>query len=107
MRDRVGKLKAYVFSAEPAICPERAYWLTQSYQETEGQPQILRRAKAFKKVLENMKIVLAKDELIVGNFASVPRSAPLFPEFGVSWLRREIEWLPPRPLEPVQEPEKV
>lgn len=107
MRDRVGKLKAYVFSAEPAICPERAYWLTQSYQETEGQPQILRRAKALKKVLENMKIVLAKDELIVGNFASVPRSAPLFPEFGVSWLRREIEWLPTRPLEPFQVPEKV
>lgn len=107
MNMRITALKKHVFDSEPSLCPERAYWLTESYRETEGQPQILRRAKAFKKVLENMSISLAEGELIVGNFASVPRGAPLFPEFGVRWLRREIDRLPTRPLEPFQVPPKI
>ena len=41
---------------KPEVCPQRAILLTESYQETEGQPAILRRAKAFSKVLEQMEI---------------------------------------------------
>lgn len=107
MTSRIEKLKARVFAANTAICGERARWLTESYRETEGQAMPLRRAKAFQKVLENMKIYIAEDELIVGNFASAPRSAPLFPEFGIAWLKKELDWLPTRPLEPFAVPEDV
>ena len=107
MTDRISCLKERVFDAPTAVCGERAYWLTESYKKTEGQPQILRRAKAFKNVLENMKIYISDGELIVGNFASAPRSAPLFPEFGVEWLRRELDWLPTRPLESFQISDEV
>lgn len=107
MNDRIAALKKHNFDSEPAICPDRAYWLTESYRKTEGQPQIIRRAKAFQHVLENMKIRLDEGELIVGNFAGRPRSAPLFPEFGIQWIRREIDWLPTRPLEPFQVPQEL
>lgn len=107
MTHRTENLKRTVFSHQPAVCPERAHWLTVSYQETEGQPQIIRRAKAFYKLLENMTVRISDGELIVGNFASNPRSAPLFPEFGIAWLRKELDWLPNRPLEPFQVPEQV
>lgn len=107
MNERIKQLKERVFDAPTAICPERARWLTKSYRETEGEPQIIRRAKGLRCVLENMKVCIPEGELVVGNFASAPRSAPLFPEFGVVWLRRELDWLPTRPLESFQVPDEV
>ena len=38
------------------ICLERARLLTGSYKATEGEPMILRRAKAFAHILEKMTI---------------------------------------------------
>ncbi len=84
MRDRVINAKSY-------ICIERARLITQSYKETEGQPTIIRRAKALYKILENMSVYILGDELIVGHQASRQRSAPLFPDFAVDWVDEEIE----------------
>ena len=104
---RAVELKNKIFDLEPTLCADRAFWLTESHRETEGEAIILRRAKAFKKVLENMKIYIADGELIVGNMASAPRSAPIFPEFGIKWLEKELDWLPTRPLEPFNVPDNV
>lgn len=49
--DRLLKLKESVLHATPEICPERALLITKAYRETEGQPMVLRRAKALSKVL--------------------------------------------------------
>ncbi|MDP1465621.1 pyruvate formate lyase family protein, partial [Klebsiella pneumoniae] len=64
----------------PSICHERAVLITASYRETEGQPYVLRKARALEKILANISIFIEKDQLIVGNQASRVRAAPIFPE---------------------------
>ena len=80
--ERVPNLIRNILDATPEICFERAVLLTQSYRETEGEPVILRRAKALDKILSEMTVYIQEDELIVGNLASKPLSAPFFPEYG-------------------------
>lgn len=46
-QERITKLVELLYAKMPQIESARAVLLTQSYQETEGQPMIIRRAKAF------------------------------------------------------------
>lgn len=93
---RITRLKEALLSATPEIDAERAVLVTEAYKETEHLPMILRRAKALEKVLANMTIVIRDDELIVGNQTRKPRSAPVFPEFSIKWLLKELDTLPKR-----------
>jgi formate C-acetyltransferase len=70
---------------------ERARLVTQSYRETEGKLEIIRRATALAKVLDNMSIYINEGELIVGNNSSAPRASTIAPEFHSTWMVREIE----------------
>ncbi|HEX78149.1 MAG TPA: hypothetical protein G4O03_07065 [Dehalococcoidia bacterium] len=71
-------------------CSERALLVTESYKETEGQPYIIRRAKAFDKLLRNMTIFILDDELIVGHRASMRKGVPFCPEIDVDWIEKEL-----------------
>ncbi len=53
MSDRVSKLREKVINAKPEVCLEKARIMTESYKETEGQPEIIRRAKALEKILND------------------------------------------------------
>jgi len=53
-------------SAAPRIQVRRAKLFTESFKETEGQPMVLRCAKAMKHVAENLEVVVLPGELIVG-----------------------------------------
>ena len=99
MTARTEYLKESLFSITPAICPERAVLLTKAWQQTEGQPVVIRRALGFAKVLEEMSIYIRPGELVVGNQASTPRAAPIFPEYAVRWIREELDELPKRPID--------
>ena len=94
--NRALKLKELVYSHKPTICLERAELMTRSFQETEGLPIILKRAKALEAILSNMSIYILPGELIVGNQAHAPRSAPIFPEFDVAWIEKELDHLSSR-----------
>ncbi|MFC1915554.1 glycyl radical protein [Chloroflexota bacterium] len=96
MRKRIEQLKNKIFIT-PEICVERSCLITDAYKETEGMPTVLRRAKALRKILEEMTIYIKNNELIVGNMASKPRAAPLFPEFGVEFIRAELDSFAQRP----------
>lgn len=79
---------------EVRICLERARLLTESYKITEGQPEVIRRAKALAHILENMSIYIKDGERIVGNFACTPSHLPIMPEIAVDWLEERVkeEW---------------
>ncbi|MCX5999080.1 MAG: hypothetical protein NTU41_05660, partial [Chloroflexi bacterium] len=79
------------YRAEVKLCLERARLITQSYKETEGEPMVLRRAKALKKILENMTIYIQDKERVVGNLAKDPNSLPLYPELYWRWLEKALE----------------
>lgn len=99
---RIESLYQYITSFQPGVCIERACLLTESYRENIADAQIVRRAKAIAHVLENMTIYLLPQSLLVGNQASHPRWAPLFPEFDVEWMREEL--LEGNPFYPIDRP---
>jgi formate C-acetyltransferase len=68
---------------------ERAQLLTESYKQTEGEPMILRRAKALSYILHNMTLFIRPGELIVGNFSSTLDSVCYYPEMAWKWVERE------------------
>ena len=53
--ERVSRLRERML-VTPAICVERAYYMTKSYQKTENLPTILRRAHALADILDHMTI---------------------------------------------------
>lgn len=73
------------------ICVERPRLLTESYRMTEGEPMVIRRAKAIAHVLDNMTIFLQPWERIVGNFASHPDAIQYYPELFSSWVDKAID----------------
>ncbi len=88
---RVGRVRANLMAVTPAICPERALLITESYRQSEGQPMVLRRARALERILANMSIFIEDDQLIVGNQAGQVRAAPVFPEYSFEWVTEELD----------------
>ncbi|MBI2907619.1 MAG: hypothetical protein HYX92_08200 [Chloroflexi bacterium] len=64
----------------------RARLLTESYKETEGQPMVIRRAKAFARVVRGIPLYLMDEDLLAGAFAAKPMSPEQFPEYDVTWV---------------------
>lgn len=89
--DRIERLKAELFRKMPEIEADRAVLLTESYMQTEGEPMVTRRAKAFKNILEYIPITIRPDELIVGSATIAPRGCQVFPEFSYEWLEAEFD----------------
>ena len=98
--ERIELLKADLFATSPQIEADRAVLLTESYQQTEGEPMVLRRAKAFRNILENMPVTIRPHELVVGAATVSPRSCQIYPEFSYSWLEDEFETVATRSADP-------
>jgi len=88
---RVERVRKALMEITPSICAERALLLTESYRLSEGEPFVLRKAKALKNILANMSIYIEDDQLIVGNQASRNRAAPIFPEYSFEWVIEELD----------------
>jgi pyruvate formate-lyase/glycerol dehydratase family glycyl radical enzyme len=86
METLVGKIRRRGFP----LCIEKARLITESYQQTEGEPSIIRYAKAFSYMLGNMPALIDNDELFVGEGASKPWGAEIDPFLGV-WREEEIK----------------
>ncbi|MCK5137725.1 MAG: glycyl radical protein [Bacteroidales bacterium] len=95
--ERIWALREKVLSTKPSVCTERAKFYTQIYQENDDQPVIIKRALALEKTLNEMTVFIDDGELIVGNQSSQHRAAPIFPEYAVDWLPREMDELDKRP----------
>jgi formate C-acetyltransferase len=94
--ERFAALRSRLLAARPELCPERARFYTQSYKETEGEAMIIRRAKALSRVLENMTLFVADDDLFVGNQARSLRACPVYPESEALYMEEEIDIFPVR-----------
>jgi len=82
MTERISTLKAQSTNAKPYITSERAVLLTEFY-ESDIANQVsepVRRALAFKYLLENKTIYINDGELIVGERGPAPKAAPTYPE---------------------------
>jgi formate C-acetyltransferase len=84
----------------PRIDVERAKLFTDSMKETEGQPLVLRWAKAMKHVAEHITVYIDDDQLICGRGGCPGRYGVLYPELDGDFLDLAIEDLPNRTESP-------
>ena len=88
------RMKAYresLLSARPQVCAERAILTTESYRLHADKPVILRRAYMLQNILEKMTVYIEPETLLAGNQASANRAAPIFPEYAMDWVIRELD----------------
>lgn len=97
LTQRTRRIRDLIISSRPSICHERALLVTQAYMENENEPAIIKRARALERTLANMSIYINEGELIVGNQASRPKAAPIFPEFG-TWMEAQLDTVDKRPV---------
>ncbi|EJZ0949259.1 formate C-acetyltransferase [Escherichia albertii] len=97
MTNRISRLKTALFANTREISLERALLYTASHRQTEGEPVILRRAKATAYILEHVEISIRDEELIAGNRTVKPRAGIMSPEMDPYWLLKELDQFPTRP----------
>ena len=88
---RIQQLREEVLSAKSIICLERARHYTAVYRDHVAEPLIIRRALALSHTLKNMTIFLEEGTLLAGNQSSALRAAPIFPEYAVDWIIKEVD----------------
>ena len=98
--ERISRLVENLYRKMPEIEPDRAVLLTESYRETEGEPIIMRRAKAFAHILAHIPITIREEELVVGSSTLAPRGCQTFPEFSYEWLEAEFDTIEKRSADP-------
>ena len=99
---RIQKLVDALYEHMPVIESARAKLITESYKETEGEPIITRRAKAFAHILHNIPIIIRDNELIVGSSTIAPRGCQTFPEFSYEWREAELDTVATRTADPFE-----
>ena len=98
--DRITHLVDNLYAKMPVIESARAKLVTESYKQTEDEPIITRRAKAFAHILRNIPIIIRDEELIVGSSTLAPRGCQTFPEYSFQWLEDELDTVATRTADP-------
>lgn len=98
--DRIPKLVEHLYEKLPEIESARAVLITESYKQTEHEPMVIRRAKAFRHILEHIPIIIRDMELIVGSTTIAPRGCQTYPEFSYEWLEEEFDTVQTRAADP-------
>ena len=94
---RTQAIKDSLFAKSRVIDLERALLYQESYEQTQGEPAILCRAKALVHLLENHEIVIDEHDLFAGNRTREPRAGVLSPEMSPYWILDELDQFPVRP----------
>jgi len=89
MNERIKKLRTQSLKAVPNISPERAELITEFYQsDIANQVSFpVKRALAFKYIMEKKKICINDGELIVGERGPSPKATPTYPEVNIHSMR--------------------
>ncbi len=82
MNERIKKLRKQSLNIKPYISPERARLITEFYKSDIANrvSAPVRRALAFKHILERKAICINAGELIVGERGLAPKATPTYPE---------------------------
>ena len=100
LNDRISQLLADYHDAEPEICIARAKAITEAYQENSGASAMIKKARAFQRVCEQIPVTIFDSELIVGASGTHRRSAGISPEMSWKWIKEEIGGMDKRTQDP-------
>src|SRR5690554_1269443 len=84
--DRIKKLKEKFINYDSYMCCQRALIYTEVYKRDANLPLVIIRANALNETLSKIDLFLEEGDLILGNPASKPRSAEVFPEMSFHWI---------------------
>ena len=98
--ERIPRLVEHLYAKMPEIESARAVLITESYRQTEDEPEVMRKAKAFAHILDNIPIIIRDEELIVGSTTIAPRGCQTYPEFSFEWLEAEFDTVATREADP-------
>ncbi|MFI3272427.1 MAG: glycyl radical protein [Pseudomonadota bacterium] len=99
--ERVFRMLERFEGEKPQIDIERALFFTESMKVTEGQPLVLRWAKALYHIAENMTVYVQEDQLLLGRAGTdAGRYGILYPELDGDFLDIAVSELPNRPTSP-------
>ena len=97
---RAFKILDRVQTLTPVVDVERGKFFTESMRQTEGQPLILRWAKAMMNVAQNITVYIDEDQLLVGRAGVQGRYGILYPELDGDFLDLAIQELGKRDVSP-------
>jgi len=80
VNERVRKPRQASLDAQPWLSRERAELMTEFYRHSRETSAPVRRALAFKYLMENKTIYIGDGELIVGERGPAPKGTPTYPE---------------------------
>jgi pyruvate formate-lyase/glycerol dehydratase family glycyl radical enzyme len=96
--ERLEALKREVFFATPELCSERARLITESYRETKGMPQVIRKARALEHILDKRTLFVRPGELFVGAISQKSRGCESYPEYSLD-IEAELDEVPERAVD--------
>lgn len=91
LTERMQSFRDDLLNTEASIDATRAVLATQAYREHADKPLLVKRALMLKNILENMPIFIEPQTLLAGNQAKKNRAAPIFPEYAMDWVLRELD----------------
>ena len=91
LTQRMQAFREEVLDEKPYVEAQRALLVTQAYEENKNQPPVMKRAKMLEKILDNMSIFIEKNTLLAGNQATKNRNAPVFPEYTLQFVLKELD----------------
>jgi formate C-acetyltransferase len=80
LNDRIKRLREFSLNTKARFSTERAELITDFYGRIRGGSAPVRRALAFKHLMENKTLCINDGELIVGERGPVPKAVPTYPE---------------------------
>ncbi len=98
--ERINALRKNYLSHRVEMDIKDAYYVTQGFKATEGQPWAIQKATAMKMVYENKPIFIQDNELLVGGVAFKPRAGILNPDSACSVIERELDTISTRKYDP-------
>ena len=88
---RMQAFREEVLDEKPYVDAERAVLATEAYRAHQNQPRVMMRALMLQNILEKMSIYIENKTLIVGNQAGKNRNAPIFPEYTMEFILKELD----------------
>ncbi len=96
MASRSQIMRSRILESKTHLSIERTRLHTDSMKSTEGEPQIIRQAKALANILMGIPVKIYPDELVVGSVSDKIRGAMVYPEAHDSRIVPELEELKSR-----------
>ncbi|MBQ6595780.1 MAG: glycyl radical protein [Clostridia bacterium] len=91
LTERMRAFREEVLDEKPYVDAERAVLATEAYRAHRNQPRVMMRALMLQKILSEMSVYIEDRTLICGNQAQKNRNAPVFPEYTLEFILKELD----------------